>query len=65
MGILSKLESLRNNFFIVVGLEEKKITWVTSKKVLSNNEACGLGVNSFFDLNRSLLFKWIWTFFIH
>jgi len=42
----------------------KKKTWVSWKKVLAEKEVGGLGVNSLFALNRAMLFKWIWRYFV-
>ncbi|GKD67210.1 RNA-directed DNA polymerase, eukaryota, partial [Tanacetum coccineum] len=61
-GILSHLEKLRNNFFLGVDPDERKITWVSWKKVLAHKNQGGLGVNSFYALNLALMFKWIWRF---
>ncbi|GKB21255.1 RNA-directed DNA polymerase, eukaryota [Tanacetum coccineum] len=41
---------------------EKKIAWVSWSKVLASKSNGGLGVSSFYALNRGLLFKWIWRF---
>nr|GEU88352.1 phospholipase-like protein [Tanacetum cinerariifolium] len=41
---------------------EKKITWVAWNKVLASKKNGGLGVSSFFSLNRALLLKWVWRF---
>ncbi|GKF47775.1 hypothetical protein Tco_0137577, partial [Tanacetum coccineum] len=41
---------------------ERKITWVQWAKVLASKKYGGLGVSSFFALNRALLFKWVWRF---
>ncbi|GJY07331.1 hypothetical protein Tco_0374385 [Tanacetum coccineum] len=35
------------------------------KKILTAKKKGGLGVSSFFALNRALLFKWIWRFISH
>ncbi|GKB02539.1 RNA-directed DNA polymerase, eukaryota [Tanacetum coccineum] len=43
-------------------VEEKKIAWVSWSKVLASKSNGGLGVSSFYALNRGLLFKWIWRF---
>nr|GEZ42040.1 RNA-directed DNA polymerase, eukaryota, reverse transcriptase zinc-binding domain protein [Tanacetum cinerariifolium] len=43
--------------------DERKITWVSWKKVLAHKNQGGLGVNSLFALNLALMFKWIWRFF--
>ncbi|GKD70144.1 hypothetical protein Tco_1324234 [Tanacetum coccineum] len=40
----------------------KKPIWVKWSKVLASKEKGGLGVSSFYALNRALLFKWVWRF---
>ncbi|GJX55522.1 RNA-directed DNA polymerase, eukaryota [Tanacetum coccineum] len=59
-GVLKKMESTRRNFFNGVENSDKKISLVSWKKVLASKKNGGLGVASFFALNRALLFKWIW-----
>ncbi|GJY49029.1 RNA-directed DNA polymerase, eukaryota [Tanacetum coccineum] len=61
-GVLKEMESIRNNFFIGADISAKKITWVAWDKVLASKKTGGLGVSSYFALNRALLFKWIWRF---
>ncbi|GJR03349.1 RNA-directed DNA polymerase, eukaryota [Tanacetum coccineum] len=61
-GILKEMESIRNNFFIGADPSEKKITWVAWNQVLASKEKGGLGVSSFYALNRALLLKWVWRF---
>ncbi|GKA68641.1 hypothetical protein Tco_0768558 [Tanacetum coccineum] len=46
-------------------MDERKITWVSWKKVLASHREAGLGVNSIFALNHALLFKWIWRFLVY
>nr|GEV32706.1 RNA-directed DNA polymerase, eukaryota [Tanacetum cinerariifolium] len=43
-------------------LRDKKITWVAWDKVLAAKIKGGLGVSSFYALNRALLLKWFWRF---
>ena len=57
--VLALMETLRRDFFNGVQDNEKKISWVNWPKVLSAKKYGGLGVSSFFALNRALLFKWI------
>nr|GEV41781.1 RNA-directed DNA polymerase, eukaryota [Tanacetum cinerariifolium] len=38
------------------------ITWIAWEKVLAAKKNGGLGVSSFFALNRALLLKWVWRF---
>ncbi|GJR15512.1 RNA-directed DNA polymerase, eukaryota [Tanacetum coccineum] len=52
------MERLRNNFFNGGDSQNSKITWVAWAKVLSSKKNGGLGVSSFFALNRALLLKW-------
>ncbi|GJY71587.1 RNA-directed DNA polymerase, eukaryota [Tanacetum coccineum] len=61
-SVLAHMESLRRDFFNGVQGNEKKISWVKWTKVLSAKKFGGLGVSSFFALNRALLFKWAWRF---
>nr|GFA75973.1 hypothetical protein [Tanacetum cinerariifolium] len=42
--------------------EGSKITWVAWDKVLSSKKNRGLGVSSFYALNRALILKWVWRF---
>ncbi|GKB18518.1 hypothetical protein Tco_0852441 [Tanacetum coccineum] len=46
------------------GIQEgdRKITWVKWHTVLAAKKFGGLGVSSFFALNRGLLAKWVWRF---
>ncbi|GJW05229.1 hypothetical protein Tco_1564085 [Tanacetum coccineum] len=55
------MESIRNNFFIGADVE-KKITCFAWNQVLASKEKGGLGVLSFYALNRALLLKWVWRF---
>ncbi|GJW18964.1 RNA-directed DNA polymerase, eukaryota, reverse transcriptase zinc-binding domain protein [Tanacetum coccineum] len=41
---------------------EWRAIWVKWNKVLASKEKGGLGVSSFYALNRALLFKWVWRF---
>ncbi|GKB25845.1 RNA-directed DNA polymerase, eukaryota, partial [Tanacetum coccineum] len=61
-GVLKVMESIRNHFFNGADHLENKITWVAWDKVLASKENGGLGVSSFFALNRALLLKWVWRF---
>ncbi|GKD83102.1 RNA-directed DNA polymerase, eukaryota [Tanacetum coccineum] len=60
--VLKMMESIRSKFFNGVDGGEKKITWIKWSKVLSAKKNGGLGVSSFYALNRALLFKWVWRF---
>ncbi|GJY97028.1 RNA-directed DNA polymerase, eukaryota [Tanacetum coccineum] len=61
-SVLNEMESLRRNFFNGMQDDERKITWVKWSKVLASKKYGGLGVSSFYALNRALLFKWVWRF---
>ncbi|GJX53310.1 hypothetical protein Tco_0281679 [Tanacetum coccineum] len=41
---------------------EKKLSFVKWDNVLASKEKGGLGISSYFALNRALTFKWIWRF---
>ncbi|GKD46421.1 RNA-directed DNA polymerase, eukaryota [Tanacetum coccineum] len=56
--VLKMMESIRSKFFNGVDGGEKKITWIKWSKVLAAKKNGGLGVSSFYALNRALLFKW-------
>ncbi|GJU27390.1 putative RNA-directed DNA polymerase, eukaryota, reverse transcriptase zinc-binding domain protein [Tanacetum coccineum] len=62
VSICSKLESMRNKFFIGSEIGEKKLTWVSWRKCLASKNLGGLDIGSIFALNAGLLFKWIWQF---
>ncbi|GJW37117.1 RNA-directed DNA polymerase, eukaryota [Tanacetum coccineum] len=61
-SVLHTMESLRRNFFNGVQADERNITWIKWSKVLASKKYGGLGVSSFYALNRALLFKWVWRF---
>ncbi|GJS10576.1 RNA-directed DNA polymerase, eukaryota [Tanacetum coccineum] len=65
MGVLNRMESIRRRFFIGADNNERKISMIGWQKVLASKKKGGLGVSSFFALNRALLFKWIWRFISH
>ncbi|GKC78519.1 hypothetical protein Tco_1129293 [Tanacetum coccineum] len=56
------MEAIRRNFFNGTQDDERKITWVKWTKVLASKKQGGLGVSSFYALNRALLVKWVWRF---
>nr|GEY58895.1 reverse transcriptase domain-containing protein [Tanacetum cinerariifolium] len=62
MGVLNRMESMRRNFFNGVDNKERKIFIIGWKKILASKKNGGLGVSSFFALNRAFLFKWISRF---
>ncbi|GJZ13825.1 hypothetical protein Tco_0804878 [Tanacetum coccineum] len=49
-------------FFNGVDSSDRKISWVAWDNVLASKLNGGLGVSSFFALNRALLLKWVWRF---
>ncbi|GJW53638.1 RNA-directed DNA polymerase, eukaryota [Tanacetum coccineum] len=53
---------LRSNFFNGIQEGDRKIVWVKWIKVLAAKKFGGLGVSSFFALNRGLIAKWVWRF---
>nr|GEY70953.1 RNA-directed DNA polymerase, eukaryota [Tanacetum cinerariifolium] len=44
---------------------DRKIAWVKWSKVLASKKYRGLGVSSFYALNRAFLFKWVWRYLSH
>nr|GEU78154.1 RNA-directed DNA polymerase, eukaryota [Tanacetum cinerariifolium] len=56
------MESARRNFFNGVDNSARKMYLFRWKRILASKKNGGLGVSSFFALNRTLLFKWIWRF---
>ncbi|KAL4571402.1 hypothetical protein LXL04_018161 [Taraxacum kok-saghyz] len=62
MGVLKTLEQLRSRFFRGVDHGGNKMAWISWDKVCAFKEKGGLGVGSFYALNRALLFKWVWRF---
>nr|GEV32347.1 RNA-directed DNA polymerase, eukaryota [Tanacetum cinerariifolium] len=63
--VLNMMESFHRNFFNGSQEGEKKIAWVKWSKVLAPKKLGGLGVYSFFALNRALFAKWVWRFLSH
>ena len=61
-GVLKIMEAIRNRFFNGAHISDRKITWAASDKILASKKNGGLGVSSFFALNRALLLKWVWRF---
>ncbi|GJY87143.1 RNA-directed DNA polymerase, eukaryota, partial [Tanacetum coccineum] len=61
-AVLCVMESIRRNFFNGIREGERKIAWVKWSKVLAPKSQGGLGVSSYYALNRGLLAKWIWRF---
>ncbi|GJY71083.1 hypothetical protein Tco_0474786 [Tanacetum coccineum] len=44
---------------------DRKMTWISWKRVLASKKNGDLGVSSFFDFNCALLFKWVRRFLSH
>ncbi|GJX19405.1 RNA-directed DNA polymerase, eukaryota [Tanacetum coccineum] len=61
-GVLKDMEAIRSRFFNGKEPSSKKITWAAWPKILASKKNGGLGVSSFYALNRALLIKWIWRF---
>nr|GEW65867.1 putative RNA-directed DNA polymerase, eukaryota, reverse transcriptase zinc-binding domain protein [Tanacetum cinerariifolium] len=61
-SVLNSMEVIRRNFFNGIQGEERKITWVKWSKMLASKNHGGLGVSSFYALNKALLFKLVWRF---
>nr|GFC01367.1 RNA-directed DNA polymerase, eukaryota, reverse transcriptase zinc-binding domain protein [Tanacetum cinerariifolium] len=61
-GVLSKMESIRRNFFNGVENGEKKMSLICWNKIFASKKNGGLGVSRFFAFNRVVLFKWILRF---
>nr|GEZ85100.1 RNA-directed DNA polymerase, eukaryota [Tanacetum cinerariifolium] len=63
---ISKMKKrLSRNFFNGIQDDDRKIAWVKWSKVLASKKYGGLGVSSFYALNRALLFKWVWRYLSH
>nr|GEU67457.1 RNA-directed DNA polymerase, eukaryota, reverse transcriptase zinc-binding domain protein [Tanacetum cinerariifolium] len=60
--VFNAMESIRRNFFNGIQDRDKKISWIKWDKVLASKDHGGLGVSSFYALNRALLLKWVWWF---
>ncbi|GJT65186.1 RNA-directed DNA polymerase, eukaryota, reverse transcriptase zinc-binding domain protein [Tanacetum coccineum] len=60
--VLKKLESIRSHFFNGANLNVRKMSFIKWDKVLASKDKGGLGVASFYGLNRALITKWIWRF---
>ena len=63
--ILREIESICSNFFKGADPSERKISWVSWDKVVAAKKYGGLGVSSYYALNRALLLKWVWRFISH
>ena len=61
-GVLKTLESIRRNFFWGHKENDKKISWVSWKRILQPKSNGGLGITSLITKNEALLSKWLWRF---
>nr|GEW42373.1 hypothetical protein [Tanacetum cinerariifolium] len=62
-GMMSRISTWNEEqFFNGMEMIEKKMVWVRWSNVLASKQKGGLGVSSFYALNRALLFKWVWRF---
>ncbi|GJV87160.1 RNA-directed DNA polymerase, eukaryota, partial [Tanacetum coccineum] len=59
IGTLHSLESIRRDFFNGIDRSERKMVWIRWDNILASKKHRGLGVSSFYALNRALLFKWL------
>nr|GEW78965.1 RNA-directed DNA polymerase, eukaryota, reverse transcriptase zinc-binding domain protein [Tanacetum cinerariifolium] len=62
ISVINKLESMRGHFSNGHEPYSKKATWTKWSSVLASKAERGLGVPSFFALNRALMLKWVWRF---
>nr|GEX18419.1 RNA-directed DNA polymerase, eukaryota, reverse transcriptase zinc-binding domain protein [Tanacetum cinerariifolium] len=62
LQVINKLEAIRSHLFHGVDPSVRKIMLVKWNNVLASKEMGGLGVSSFYALNRALIFKWVWRF---
>nr|GEX38290.1 putative RNA-directed DNA polymerase, eukaryota, reverse transcriptase zinc-binding domain protein [Tanacetum cinerariifolium] len=63
--VLNSMGAIRGNFFNGIHDDERKVARVKWSKVLASKNQGGLGVSSFYALNRALLVKWVWRFLSH
>nr|GFA05499.1 hypothetical protein [Tanacetum cinerariifolium] len=61
-SVLNTMEGIRRDFFNGIQEGHRKISWVNWSKVLAAKKYGGLGVSSFFALNRTILVKWVWRY---
>ncbi|GJS76528.1 RNA-directed DNA polymerase, eukaryota [Tanacetum coccineum] len=61
-SVINKMEGIRRDFFNGIQEGHRKISWTKWSKVLAAKKFGGLGVSSFFALNRALLAKWFWRY---
>ncbi|GJX68534.1 RNA-directed DNA polymerase, eukaryota [Tanacetum coccineum] len=60
--VLKRMESIRSCFFNGVDVKEKNVSLVNWNKVMASKDRGGLGVSSFYAMNRALMFKRVWRF---
>nr|GEY90244.1 RNA-directed DNA polymerase, eukaryota [Tanacetum cinerariifolium] len=60
--VLKMMEFIYSRFFNGIDIMEKKLSFISWNKVLASKDRGGLGVSSFFAMNRALMFKWVWRF---
>nr|GEV24814.1 RNA-directed DNA polymerase, eukaryota [Tanacetum cinerariifolium] len=61
--VLNILESIRRKFFNGIEGNKRKLALISWDTVLASKKYGGLGVLSFFAMNRALLSKCVWRFF--
>nr|GEW71681.1 RNA-directed DNA polymerase, eukaryota, reverse transcriptase zinc-binding domain protein [Tanacetum cinerariifolium] len=61
-AVLKTMEALIRDFFYGMYGDVSKIVWVKWSKVLASKKNGGLGISSFYALNRVLLLKWVWRY---
>nr|GEV53904.1 RNA-directed DNA polymerase, eukaryota [Tanacetum cinerariifolium] len=64
-GVLKEMEAIRSKFFNGADTSKRKIKWIAWQKDLASKIHGGLGISSFYALNRALLLKWVWRFISH
>lgn len=62
VGIINRLEILRNKFLWVSIGSSRKMIWASSRKMFGDFETGGLKIGSFAAKNMALLEKWWWRF---
>ncbi|GKC69453.1 RNA-directed DNA polymerase, eukaryota, partial [Tanacetum coccineum] len=56
---------IRGRFFNGYEIGSNKASWVKWNNVMKDKKRGGLGVSSLYALNRGLMLKWFWKFFVH
>nr|GEZ52138.1 RNA-directed DNA polymerase, eukaryota, reverse transcriptase zinc-binding domain protein [Tanacetum cinerariifolium]GEZ56381.1 RNA-directed DNA polymerase, eukaryota, reverse transcriptase zinc-binding domain protein [Tanacetum cinerariifolium] len=65
IGGFSNLGIYPRSFFNGHEIGSKKVSWVKWNNVLMDKKRGGLGVSSLYALNKGLMIKWLWKFFVH